>query len=90
MTQCVKISSNDVCGSMPRSLSAEQPVRGLTLALITAINVGFERSVEILFAWQQRRADRLRLQSMDDHMLRDVGLSRADIEGEASKPFWRP
>jgi uncharacterized protein YjiS (DUF1127 family) len=89
MTQCVKTSSNDVCGSMPRSLSAERPVRGFMPALVAAVDAGLERVVDTLFAWQQRRADRLRLQSMDDYMLQDIGLSRADIEVEASKPFWR-
>ncbi len=33
----------------------------------------------------QRRA----LAELDDRMLRDVGLSRADVEREISKPFWR-
>jgi uncharacterized protein YjiS (DUF1127 family) len=27
---------------------------------------------------------------MDDHLLRDIGLSRADLEHEIEKPFWRP
>jgi uncharacterized protein YjiS (DUF1127 family) len=45
--------------------------------------------VDVLITWQQRRSDRLRLQSMDDHMLRDIGLSRADVEAEVAKPFWR-
>jgi len=27
---------------------------------------------------------------MDDRMLRDVGLSRADLEPEIRKPVWRP
>jgi hypothetical protein len=30
-----------------------------------------------------------RLQALDDHLLRDIGLSRADIDAEAGKPFWR-
>jgi uncharacterized protein YjiS (DUF1127 family) len=27
---------------------------------------------------------------LDDRLLRDVGLSRAEAEREAHKPFWRP
>lgn len=34
---------------------------------------------------QQRRA----LARLDDRMLSDIGVSRADVEGELSKPFWR-
>lgn len=29
------------------------------------------------------------LSAFDDKMLKDIGLSRADIEGEVGKPFWR-
>ena len=39
--------------------------------------------------WQDRRRQRLTLASLDDHMLRDIGLSQADVEGEVTRPFWR-
>jgi hypothetical protein len=29
-----------------------------------------------------------RSSALDDCMLRDIRLSRADVEGEVSKPFW--
>jgi uncharacterized protein YjiS (DUF1127 family) len=29
------------------------------------------------------------LRSLDDRMLRDVGISRADVERELNKPFWQ-
>jgi len=29
------------------------------------------------------------LGTFDDYMLKDIGLSRADIEEEVSRPFWR-
>jgi uncharacterized protein YjiS (DUF1127 family) len=29
------------------------------------------------------------LQFLSEHMLRDLGLSRTDVQVEASKPFWR-
>jgi uncharacterized protein YjiS (DUF1127 family) len=32
---------------------------------------------------------RRRLLNLDDRMLRDVGISRAEVHGEAAKPFWR-
>ncbi len=40
--------------------------------------------------WQDRANQRHRLLEMDDRMLRDVGLSRADAEREGRKPFWKP
>jgi uncharacterized protein YjiS (DUF1127 family) len=49
-----------------------------------------QRLVTLLLTWQQRARDRRQLESLSDHMLRDIGLSRADVFAEASKPFWRP
>jgi uncharacterized protein YjiS (DUF1127 family) len=48
------------------------------------------RAADLLLTWQQRARDRRQLQSLSDHMLRDIGLTRADVFAEASKPFWRP
>jgi len=45
--------------------------------------------VDQLATWRQRAADRQHLQTLDDGMLRDIGLSRADVETEISRPFWR-
>jgi uncharacterized protein YjiS (DUF1127 family) len=44
---------------------------------------------DLLLTWHERARQRRHLRSLDDHMLRDIGLSRADVEGEAEKPFWR-
>ena len=51
---------------------------------------GVQRMVTLLLTWQQRARERRQLESLSDHMLRDIGLSRADVFAEASKPFWRP
>ena len=42
-----------------------------------------------LLVWQERARERAVLGEMDDRMLKDIGLSRADIVREASKPIWR-
>ena len=44
---------------------------------------------QTLLRWQERATERHFLAGLDDHALKDVGLNRADIEQEASKPFWR-
>ena len=46
--------------------------------------------IDQLMVWQQRARERRQLQSMSDHMLRDLGLGRADVDAETAKPFWRP
>lgn len=40
--------------------------------------------------WRQRAADLRHLRSLEDHILADMGLTRADVEREAHAPFWRP
>lgn len=43
----------------------------------------------LVLTWHERARQRRHLQSLSDHMLRDLGLTRADVLAEASKPFWR-
>ena len=39
--------------------------------------------------WARRRRQRLQLKDLDDHILRDIGISRAEADREMRKPFWR-
>ena len=48
------------------------------------------RIVDLVLTWHERARQRRHLRSLDNYMLRDIGLSRADVEGEAGKPFWLP
>jgi uncharacterized protein YjiS (DUF1127 family) len=50
---------------------------------------GFGNIVAVVARWSERAAQRRRLRQLDDRLLHDMGLSRADVEQEASKPFWR-
>lgn len=47
------------------------------------------RSVDLICDWRARAAERHTLRSLDDRMLKDVGLSRADLERELHKSFWQ-
>jgi uncharacterized protein YjiS (DUF1127 family) len=38
--------------------------------------------------WMERRRQRQALLELDDHHLKDIGLSRAAAMTEARKPFW--
>lgn len=38
--------------------------------------------------WQQLRRERQQLWSLSDAVLKDIGLTRADVEREANRPFW--
>jgi uncharacterized protein YjiS (DUF1127 family) len=46
--------------------------------------------LSLILLWQERARQRDHLESLDDAMLKDIGLSRADVDREAAKPFWRP
>lgn len=46
-------------------------------------------ALDLVLLWLARRRDREILAGLDDRMLRDIGITRADIEHESSKPFWR-
>jgi len=43
----------------------------------------------VLVSWQERAGQRQELGALSDSALKDIGLSRADIELELDKPFWR-
>jgi uncharacterized protein YjiS (DUF1127 family) len=47
------------------------------------------RLVQTLLLWHERARQRRHLQNLSDDMLRDIGLSRADVLAEEAKPFWR-
>jgi uncharacterized protein YjiS (DUF1127 family) len=47
------------------------------------------KSFDVLLLWLQRRRERRKLAGLGDHVLKDIGITRADAEGEARKAFWR-
>jgi uncharacterized protein YjiS (DUF1127 family) len=48
-----------------------------------------QRLVDGVLSWQERARQRHTLAALDDYLLRDMGISRADVSTEAGKPFWR-
>lgn len=54
-----------------------------------AIAVGLTRAADAVLHWLQRDRDRRALQRLDDRLLHDIGVSRAEVEAEVAKPFWR-
>ncbi len=47
------------------------------------------RAVRTLLTWQERDQQRRHLAALDDRLLSDIGISRADAAREAAVPFWR-
>ena len=48
-----------------------------------------QRLFSICELWLGRREQRLALSELDDHLLADLGIKRADAARECRQPFWR-
>ena len=60
---------------------------GALLAVVIALPL---YAVQLLRYWREMARQRRHLSKLDDRLLRDIGLTRLDVESEAAKPFWRP
>jgi uncharacterized protein YjiS (DUF1127 family) len=53
------------------------------------------REARVRFSWNtvvavwRRHRSRRRISELDSRMLKDIGVSFAEAEAEANKPFWR-
>lgn len=45
--------------------------------------------IDLFFTWIERVRQRNALYELDDRMLRDIGISRADVSHEIDKSFWQ-
>jgi uncharacterized protein YjiS (DUF1127 family) len=45
--------------------------------------------VDAILTWRERAQMRRRLMTLDDRLLKDIGVTRSEAHGEAEKPFWR-
>jgi uncharacterized protein YjiS (DUF1127 family) len=80
-----------VSGSQQDALVAPIPHRGAHAARTFGYLLPFTRAI---LAWAlrcaERSAQRRTLTQMTDWQLRDIGISRAEADGEAGKWCWRP
>ncbi len=54
--------------------------------------LGASRAASLLrhvLAWSERIRQRRALLALDDWVLKDIGLTRADAVRESDKPFWQ-
>ena len=56
---------------------------------LEALNDATHWVIDTFRTWRWRAHERAQLSRLDDRMLRDIGLSRADREFLVNKPFWR-
>lgn len=55
----------------------------------TRLNEQLTKLSNKLSVYQRRRYSRRQLLFLNDHQLKDIGLSRADAKQEGTKPFWK-
>lgn len=72
-------SMND--GMNTRTDARERPGQGIGGAVVALFDT--------VATWNERRRQRRALEALPDHLLQDIGLSRADAVTEADKPFWQ-
>jgi uncharacterized protein YjiS (DUF1127 family) len=46
-------------------------------------------ALQLIAFWLDLARQRRALGRLDDRLLKDIGVSRADVEQEVAKPFWR-
>jgi len=65
------------------------PRSGLAHIIAADLVPVLDRLVEAPIAWLERMRERRQLAGLSDDMLKDIGVSRADVEHVVEKPFWR-
>ncbi|WP_144289792.1 DUF1127 domain-containing protein [Ideonella sp. A 288] len=63
------------------------------LALLSTLEAPtrwFARASFTVHQWLQRLRARDELATLDDSMLKDIGVTRADVLWETDKHFWQP
>ncbi len=53
------------------------------------VNNWFDNLLLKMDLWQQRIVQRKQLRLLDEHLLKDIGLSRQEAIVESRKPFWK-
>ena len=75
--------------SVPARRNVQAAVLPRLLALLRLLMQACGRAGGVICEWHRRSRDRAKLAMLDDRMLRDIGVTRADVMYECDKPFWR-
>ncbi len=63
---------------------------GLERGSAGAVTRSLRALARLFRLWRVRIRSRQLLADLNEHMLRDIGLTRAEVEREARKWFWAP
>jgi uncharacterized protein YjiS (DUF1127 family) len=62
---------------------------GIRVSRASFIGEGLVGLFNRVSEWTERRRARTHLYQMPDYILSDIGVSRAEVESEYDKPFWK-
>lgn len=77
----------------PAGPGAVSPVRDAARALLPGVpgprKILAQSLVDVVMTWHERSRQRRALQGSHARLLRDMGISQAELLEEVAKPFWR-
>lgn len=74
---------------METSLAARRPFAVVGAEEAGRVMRAVSSVFDILCLWRERAWQRRQLARLSDHMLTDIGISRAEAWMECDKPFWK-
>jgi uncharacterized protein YjiS (DUF1127 family) len=83
------VSSRHLPKEIPMTLALMHGHSGTSVLGERSVGSGIGRTIAFVFEALERQRTRRDLASLDDRMLRDIGLSRYEVEMELRRPWWR-
>ncbi len=78
-------ATNSFVHQEQKQTSPSHPFARFVAAVLDSLN----EVTHLFHQMKSRQAQRQRLHHLDDRMLRDIGLTKADVRGEVVHPIWK-
>ena len=84
-------SNNLEAGTAPSPFETIPQLDSGTLLRVLMLSTGelLRRAFMAVGTWLARSQQRHALRMLDDHLLKDIGITREQARIESTKPFWR-
>jgi uncharacterized protein YjiS (DUF1127 family) len=83
-------NANPTAGYLGRSSAPPMsPSRRRSSRATAAVAARVVAALALLRLWRRRARERALLATLDERMLRDIGVEPSDVEREINRPFWR-